>query len=113
MVSIPFQVIWPLLSSASDLIHLDLWNIPYSGYMSLPSLTQLKALRLGFHCGNSVHRPPPISPVYLASQSFRSSSIIDHPSRVTRLVILPCVYFLGTVSVKVLLPKIQPSLIPR
>ena len=65
MVSIPFLVIRPLLSSASDLIDLDLWNIPDSGYMSLPSLTQLKTLGLGFRSCNSVHRPPPISPMYL------------------------------------------------
>ena len=39
------------------------------------------------------------------SQSFRSSPIIDHLSRVSRLGILPRVHFLGTVFVKVLLPK--------
>jgi hypothetical protein len=55
LYSIPFPGIRNLLSSTSDLVHLGLWDIPDSGYispemmlMSLSSLTQLKTLRLGF-----------------------------------------------------------------
>jgi len=62
---IPFQGIRRLLSSASGLVDLDLWNIPDSGYISpetmatsLSSLTQLKTLRLGFHARDSVRSPP-------------------------------------------------------
>jgi len=62
---IPFQGIRTLLSSASDLVHLDLWNIPDSGYispetmaMSLSSLTQLKTLGLGFHSRDPFRSPP-------------------------------------------------------
>ena len=58
--SIPFPGIRKLLSSTSDLVHLDLWDIPDSGYispetmlMSLSSLTQLKTFGLGFHSPRS------------------------------------------------------------
>jgi len=53
-----------LLSSASDLVHLDISNIPDSGHISpetmaisLSYLTQLKALGLGFHPRDFVHHP--------------------------------------------------------
>jgi hypothetical protein len=62
---IPFQGIRTLLSSATDLVHLDLWNIPDSGYISpetmattLSPLTQLKTLALGFHARDSFRSPP-------------------------------------------------------
>ena len=62
---IPFEGIRTLLSSASNLVHLDLWNIPDSGYispgtmaMSLSSLTQLKTLGLGFHSRDPFRSPP-------------------------------------------------------
>jgi hypothetical protein len=62
---IPFQGIRTLLSSASGLVDLDLWNIPDSGYvspetmaMSLSTLTQLKTFRLGFHSRDSFRSPP-------------------------------------------------------
>ena len=58
--SIPFPGIQKLLSSTSDLVRLDLWNIPDSGYISpetmvtsLSSLTQLKTLYLGFYSPRS------------------------------------------------------------
>ena len=58
--AIPFPGIRKLLSSANDLVHLDLWDIPDSGYISpemmlvsLSSLTQLKTLGLEFHSPRS------------------------------------------------------------
>jgi len=53
---IPFPGIRKLLSSTSNLVRLNLWNIPDSGYISpetmvtsLSSLTQLQILHLGFY----------------------------------------------------------------
>jgi hypothetical protein len=75
--SIPFPGIRKLLSSTSDLVHLDLWDIPDSGYispemmlMSLSSLTQLKTLGLEFHSPRSRPRiksrhPSPQTRVFL------------------------------------------------
>ena len=55
LYSVPFPGIPKLLSSTSELIHLDLWNVPESGHISpelmltsLSSLARLKTLRLGF-----------------------------------------------------------------
>jgi hypothetical protein len=52
---IPFPALPKLLSSATDLVDLDLYNIPHSGYISpsamvtcLSTLTRLKSLVLGF-----------------------------------------------------------------
>jgi hypothetical protein len=53
--SIPFPALPKLLLSAIDLVHLDLWNIPHSGYISpkaivtgLAMLANLKSLTIGF-----------------------------------------------------------------
>jgi hypothetical protein len=52
---ISFSAIPKLLSSASDLVDLDLWDIPHSGYISpeamatsLSALAKLKTLKIGF-----------------------------------------------------------------
>ena len=74
LYSITFPEIRNLLSSTSDLIHLGLWDIPDSGYispemmiMSLSSLTQLKTLRLGFRSrlGLESRHPSPQTRVFL------------------------------------------------
>jgi hypothetical protein len=74
LYSIPFPEIRTLLSSTIDLIHLDLWNVPDSGYISpelmitsLSSLTQLKTLRLGFRSrsGLESRHPSPQTHVVL------------------------------------------------
>ena len=56
LLFVPFPGIGKLLSSTSDLVRLNLWDIPASGYISpetmaisLSSLTQLKILCLGFY----------------------------------------------------------------
>ena len=66
-----FPALGKLLSSASDLVELSLWNIPHSGYISpnamvtcLSTLTRLESLYLGFHSHRSrperaTRRPPP------------------------------------------------------
>jgi hypothetical protein len=53
--SIPFPALPKLLLSATDLVHLDLWNIPHSGYISpeaivtgLAVLANLNSLTIGF-----------------------------------------------------------------
>jgi hypothetical protein len=57
---IPFPALPTLLLSAHDLLTLDLWNIPPSGYISpeamvtiLSVLTKLQKLLLGFQCPRS------------------------------------------------------------
>ena len=71
---VPFPGIQKLLSSTSELIHLDLWNVPESGHISpelmvtsLPSLAQLKTLRLGFRSrsGPESRHPSPQTHVVL------------------------------------------------
>jgi hypothetical protein len=53
--SIPFPALPKLLLTATDLVHLDLWNIPHSGYISpevtvtgLAVLANLNSLTIGF-----------------------------------------------------------------
>jgi hypothetical protein len=53
--SIPFPALPKLLLTATDLVHLDLWNIPHSGYISpeaivtgLAVLANLNSLIVGF-----------------------------------------------------------------
>ena len=57
---IPFPGLPTLLLSATHLIHLDLWRIPHSGYISpqamvtcLSALTSLKSLAIKFECPQS------------------------------------------------------------
>jgi len=69
--SIQFAALGKLLSSASDLVELSLWDIPHSGYISpnamvtcLSTLTRLESLYLGFRSHRSrperaTRRPPP------------------------------------------------------
>ena len=69
--SVPFPPILTLLVTATDLVNIDLWNIPYSGYVTaedmvarLAPMTRLKSLSLGFHSPRSCpdpasRRPPP------------------------------------------------------
>ena len=68
---IPFPALPNLLLSATDLVTLDLWKIPHSGYISpeamvtcLSALTRLKSLTLGFQSplsrpAQANRRPPP------------------------------------------------------
>jgi len=67
---VPFPSILNLLVTAKDLVNIDLWNIPYSGYVAaeeivtwLAPMTRLKSLFLGFHspqsCPDPEHRRPP------------------------------------------------------
>jgi hypothetical protein len=72
---IPFPALPNLLLSATDLVELQLWNIPHSGYispeamvacLSASALTRLKTLSLGFRSPRSrpakaSRRPPPLS----------------------------------------------------
>jgi hypothetical protein len=68
---IPFPTLPILLLSATDLVQLNLWNIPHSGYISpeamatcLSTLTRLKVLNLSFESPHSrpdrdqASRPP-------------------------------------------------------
>ena len=68
--SIPFPALPKLLLSATDLVHLGLWNIPHSGYLTpevivtgLAVLANLKILTIGFEsplsCPNRKRRRPP------------------------------------------------------
>ena len=69
--SIPFPALPKLLLSATDLVHLTLWNIPHSGYISpeaivtgLAVLANLKSLTIEFESPLSrpdreSRRPPP------------------------------------------------------
>ena len=71
LIGISFPALPNLLLSATDLVHLDLWNIPNSAYIPpdemvvcLSTLTRLKTLYLGF-CPRGIHgtsRPlPPLT----------------------------------------------------
>jgi hypothetical protein len=78
---VPFPAIWKLLLSAHDLVTLELWGIPHSGYISpevmvacLSATTNLTKLRLQFltprPCPNRARRlPPPLTRVSLAALS--------------------------------------------
>ena len=69
---VPYPSILNLLVTATDLVNIDLWNIPYSGYVAaeemvtwLAPMTRLKSLSLGFHSPQSCpdparRRPPPL-----------------------------------------------------
>jgi len=71
LISIPFPGLPKLLLSATQLVHLHLWDIPHSGYISpekmvacLSVLTSLEALSIGFKSPQSrpdqnSHRLPP------------------------------------------------------
>ena len=71
LVGVSFPALPNLLLSASDLIHLDLWDIPNSAYLPpdamvvcLSILTRLKTLYLGFRfrvLGGTSLRLPPLS----------------------------------------------------
>jgi len=68
---VSFPSVLNLLVTATDLVNIDLWNIPYSGYVAaeemvfwLAPMTRLKSLFLGFHSPQSCpdparRRPPP------------------------------------------------------
>ena len=70
---IPFPGLPKLLLSATDLVHLLLWRIPHSGYISptalatcLSALTRLERLHIGFQSPRSgpdqrSRRPPPMT----------------------------------------------------
>jgi hypothetical protein len=83
---IPFPALPRLLLSATDLVILDLWNIPHSGYISpeamvasLSALTRLESLIIGFQsplsrpAEASRRRPPLIRTLFpaLTSLGFR------------------------------------------
>ncbi|KAH9994347.1 hypothetical protein BJV74DRAFT_884173 [Russula compacta] len=71
LIGISFPALPNLLLSASDLVHLDLWDIPDSGYIPpdamavcLSMLTRLKTLYFGIHfrvVGGTSHPLPPLS----------------------------------------------------
>ena len=73
----PFPGIWKLLLTANDLVHLSLWNIPHSGYISpeamamcLSATPNLEKLMLGFQSRQSRpdqadRSPPPPTRVVL------------------------------------------------
>jgi len=70
---VPFRGLPKLLSSVTQLVRLDLWKIPYSGYITpeamakcLSVLTKLKCLRIGFGSPRcrpdwNIRRPPPLT----------------------------------------------------
>ncbi|KAH9976933.1 hypothetical protein BJV74DRAFT_861646, partial [Russula compacta] len=69
LIAVSFPALPNLLLSANDLVHLDLWDIPVSGYIPpdamvdcLSTLTRLSTLYLGFRSslpGENSRRPPP------------------------------------------------------
>jgi len=74
---ISFPTMRELLLSASDLVHLDIWNIPDSGYISpdamfscLTVMTRLETCHIGFHSPRprpdptTRHPPPPTRIVF-------------------------------------------------
>jgi hypothetical protein len=78
---IPFPGLPKLLLSATHLVTLQIWNIPYSGYLSpetmatrLSALTSLETLWLGFQSplsrpGRESRRPPPTTRTVLPALS--------------------------------------------
>jgi hypothetical protein len=81
--SIPFPALPKLLLSATDLVHLDIWDIPHSGYISpeaivtaLAVLANLRNLFIGFESPlsrpnlESRHPPPRTRTVLPALTSF-------------------------------------------
>ena len=84
LICISFPALPNLLLSASDLVHLDLWDIPNSAYIPpdkmvacLSTLTRLKTLNLGFRPhglgGTSRPRPPLTRTVLPALTALRFS----------------------------------------
>ncbi|KAI0298241.1 hypothetical protein BC826DRAFT_1184412 [Russula brevipes] len=79
---IPFPGVRNLLLSASDLVDLNLWHLPHSGYISpasmvacLSSLNRLKSFRLRFESPRSrpgQPSPPPQTRVVLPALSYLS-----------------------------------------
>jgi F-box-like len=77
LIGIPFPGIGKLLLSATDLVHLALYDIPHSGYISpeamvasLSTLTRLEKLHLGFRSPRSRavrenRHPSPLTRVFL------------------------------------------------
>ena len=75
LIGLSFPALPNLLLSAHDLVHLDLWDIPDSGYIPpdemvvcLSTLTRLKTLYLGFRSrfpGGKSRRPPPLTRIVL------------------------------------------------
>jgi hypothetical protein len=90
----PFPAVWELLLSTHDLVTLELWNIPHSGYISpeamatcLATMTNLSTLRLGFRsprsCPNRARRRlPPLSRLTLLEFRGVSEYLEDLVSRV-------------------------------
>jgi hypothetical protein len=80
LAEIPIPAVRSLLLSASDLVHLYLWHLPHSGYISpasmvtcLSSLNRLKSLCLGFQSPRSrpdQPSPPPQTRVVLPALSY-------------------------------------------
>jgi hypothetical protein len=73
---IPFLGLPKLLLSCNDLVYLDLWQIPNSGYISpelmvttLSTLTRLRSLIIGFENPSSPDQshPPPLTRAFLPS----------------------------------------------
>ena len=88
---VPFPGLPNLLLSATDLVILDIWNIPHSGYFSpeamvrcLSTLTRLEALELGFESPKSrpvrvTRRPhPPTRSTLLALTYFRFRGVSEY-----------------------------------
>jgi hypothetical protein len=88
--AIPFPPVRALLLSATDLVDLDLWNMPYFGFVSaeetvncLVAMTGLKSLFLGFHSPLSrpdpanQHPPPPIRTELPALTQFKYRGVSE------------------------------------
>ena len=96
---IPFPGIRNLLSSTSDLVHLDLWDITDWGYISpelmitsLSSLAQLKTLRLGIRlwsCPESRHPSPPTHIVLLNLTQFCFKGVSEYLERLVAHIDAP------------------------
>jgi len=91
LTHIPFPGLRNLLLSATDLVDLELWSIPNSGYISpeailscLSALTRLEQFRLGFQSPPSrpvreSRRPPPLTRTLLPALSkFRFKGISEY-----------------------------------
>jgi len=91
LTRIPFPGLRKLLLSATDLVDLELWSIPNSGYISpeailscLSALTRLEQFRLGFQSPPSrpvreSRRPPPLTRTLLPALSkFRFKGISEY-----------------------------------
>lgn len=102
---IPFPGLPKLLSSTSDLVHLDLRNVPESGYISpetmvtsLSSLTQLKILGLGFQPSRSrpglkPRYPSPQAHVFLLNVThFRFQGVSEYLERLVAYINAPSLH---------------------